>query len=145
MAKRKMEEALSLPDRFYIENHGNLSVEQIAQDLGKPIELVNAYCQEWIKKAPKKKRAIQLMDRHTKHKGIMSMTEAASMAGDDSTHSNATLEDINRAKEDGDFELVKILKERYNKQEKEKKDVIRNVYSKMIHYIQEPDENSEVY
>lgn len=148
-AKRSEAESLSLPDRFYIENNGNLSVEQLAHDLCKPIELVKSYCEAWNKTNPPKKkyRAKDLMDRPAKHGGVISMTEAASMVGDDAhNHSNfVTLDMINTAVTSGNVELVKKLKEKYEVQEQENRNVIKNKYKDIIHYIEPPDGKSGVF
>jgi predicted transcriptional regulator len=117
--KRNVENTLSVADRFYIENHGNDSIEKIANDLGKSIQLVKSYCEEWIKDNPpkKEKRASKLMDRPAKGGGVVSMTQAASMVGDEKGHF-VTIETINQAIANGDVEQVKRLKEQYNLQEK---------------------------
>ncbi len=144
--KRIPEISLTLPDRFYIENHGNLSVEEIARDLDKPIEVVQAYCQELVAKNPGKKifRGFELMNRpkgKNKQKlGVVSMTEAASMVGDDAHKKYVTLEAINRALMEGNNELAKELKDRYDEQQRANKLAIRSKYKDMIHYIQSPDD-----
>ena len=138
-SKRLEEETLSLSDRFYIENHGELSVEKIADDLGKPVELVTDYCKQWVQKnSSMKSRTKKAM--HRPAKGTLAMTEAASMMSDEAHKQYVSLEAINRAVVEGDYELANELKKRYEDQQRANKDIIKNKYRDMIHYIEGPDE-----
>lgn len=145
--KRDESVSLSLPDRFYIENNGNLSIEQLAHDLAKPIDVVKDYCEAWLKANPPKKkyRARDLMSRPSKTGGVISMTEAASMVGDEAYGRFVTLEDINEAEAVGNTERVKMLKKQYEEQEQQNRQVIKTKYSDMIHYIDKPHPDAEVY
>jgi hypothetical protein len=146
-SKRNPDESLSLPERFYIESHGELSIETIAEHIGKPVPLVRKYAKEWLKNNPPKepmKRGMALLNRDPK-KGVTSMTEAASMVGDEQYSKYVTPEAINRAMADGNHDLAKELKKRYEEQEKKNRDVIRQKYSDVIHYIAPPDDDGAVY
>lgn len=132
--RREPTETLSLPERFYIENHGDLSVEQLAKELNKPVKLVQEYCEAWLKANPVKKES-KVSKLMNKFKGSVSMTEAASIASDDAIH-HVTLEEINIALANGQITLANSLKERYYAQEQANKSVFRNQYANIIHYIQ---------
>jgi hypothetical protein len=131
--KRDQADNLSLPERYFIDNHGDWSVEKLAKELGKPEKLVMAYCKAQMS------RTKRLM--HKPAEGVVGMTEGASMAGDEARLGKAkvTLEDINQAKENNDFELAQRLLVKYNEQEEKKKEKVKSKYSDMIHYIIPPD------
>lgn len=143
---RDPETTLDLPDRFYIENNGQLSVEEIASHLNKSVELIQDYVNDYLAKHPVKPKAPRtktLIDRPAK--GVTSMTEAASMSGDDGYMKTVTMESINRAMADGNLELAKELKVRLDEQNKKNKEVIKSKYRPILHYIQSPDDDAEVY
>lgn len=141
--KKTDSNSLTTADKFYIDNHGNLTVEQLAEDLGKPFALVKNYCKEYAQKA-QRTRAKKAMSRPAKHGGVISMTEAASMIGDESRNTYVTIEAINKAISEGKTELVKTLKEKYETQQEENKNVIRNKYTNVIHYIESPDDDADL-
>jgi hypothetical protein len=138
--KRVDAETLSFADRYYIENNGNLSIEELATSLCKPIKIVAAYCEEYLKRNPSKKkyRAKEMMDRPTV-KGVVSMTGAASMAIDDADKP-ISLQDITNAVLAGDMEHAKTLKEKFDKQAEEAVNAISPKIKNAIHFIQSPED-----
>lgn len=137
---------LTVAEKFYIENNGTLSVEELAQNLGKSVDVVQSYCTQWNKEHPPKKeyRAKKLMSRPAKRGGVLVMTEEASMVGDDALTRYVSLEAINKAISEGNLELAKELKGRYDQQERGNKEIIRNKYTTMIHYIEKPDDDDNL-
>jgi hypothetical protein len=136
---------LSIQDRFYIENNGNMSVEELAAILKQPVEVIQEYCDAWLKAHPQDlpRPAKNLMERPSK--GVVSMTGPASQVADETYNKYVTVEAINQAMARGDHETAKKLKKRLDDQDKERKDIIRNKYVDKIHYIIPPDDDDEVF
>ena len=126
---------LTVQDRFYIENNGHMSVEELADMLKQPIDTIQSYCDEWLRKNPQnaERPANKLMDRP--RKGVVAMTGGASSAADDNYNKYVTIEALNKAIMDGNVERVKYLKEELAKQDKTRKDIIKQKYVDKIHYI----------
>jgi hypothetical protein len=143
---------LTMPDRFYIENHGHDSPQTLALALSRPedtdevrkrrmaaiIDYFHYLAHLPSNKAPKK--ALSLMERQKK--GTVSMTASASMVGDDSKYSKYnTPEALERARADGNLEEVEAIQKSLKAQEEEVRKIIKNKYSTMIHHIVPPDED----
>ena len=152
MAKKKEPEhrhgELSVVDQFYIQEHGFTPVDDLVTILGRPKEQIQAYvdqlAKEFRKKGRQKPKASELMDRPAK--GVISMTAGASQAGDDSKYNNlVTKSAIEQAQMDGDFEAVKKLKDRYDQQQRDNKNVIKKQYKDVIFHIIPIDEEDDIY
>ncbi len=128
---------LSLPDRFYIENNPHLSIEELANNLIKPVELVKAYCEEWLANNPpsRSNNADDLVTKLTRDGVVLglSMTEAASMLGDEAR--GISLETINEAMARGEYQLAEELKVKYHEQESRYREMQIGQYSTAVHYI----------
>lgn len=136
--KRAEEITLNQVEQFYIKNNPDMSVEELSSKLNKPLDVIVEYCAAALK-SEKRKKARQLMDRPAK--GAIAMNRAASMDGDEVYSSYTTLEAIKKATEDGDLESVKKLKTKYDKEQREEKQVRKNLYEGIIHYIEPPQED----
>lgn len=137
---------LTVVDQFYIQEHGFTPVDDLVSILGKPKEQIQAYVDLLAKQLSKKKKpkANELMDRPAK--GVVSMTSAASQAGDDSKYNGlVTRTAIEQAQMNGDSEAVKMLKKRYDEQERNNRNIIKDQYKDMIHHIIPIEEDDDIY
>jgi hypothetical protein len=141
--KRVENLSLTLQDRFYIENNEDMSIEDVARNLGKPMDIVLEYMQTLVKKE-KRKRGKATFNSDSK-KGYTAMTEASSSVVDDAHKKYITTEAINKAMVEGNHELARELKQRYDEQQRTTKETIRKKYDKFVHYIEPIDDEEEIY
>lgn len=140
---RDWAKSLTTAEQFYITENGDLSLEEIARNLNKPIDLVQAFATDWIVKHPPHKenpRALNLM--RGAHRTFGS-TEASSMHADEVRQSgNSKLLAIANAMKSGQKELAERLREEYDKEnELKRKEKIRNKYNQKVHFIRPPDDS----
>jgi hypothetical protein len=141
-AKRDASATLTVADQFFIKNNGQLSVEELAQQLDKPLDIVVDFCKDFMKRE-KNSKALKLMDKPAK--GVVAMTQAASMVGDEARSQYVTEESINQAIVRGDHKTAKALKRRYLEQQKAERVQIKSKYRDVIHHIIVPGEDEDVF
>ena len=138
MAKKE----LSISDKFYIEKNPDMSLDNLSKNLNVSVNVIEDFCKTILKKNDRAKR---LMSRPGKEKsGVVSMTQAASMEGD-SSNRGLVLEAINRAIAEGDDQKAIRLKKAYDEHITKNKDILKEKYKDIIHYIEKPDDDAEVY
>jgi hypothetical protein len=115
---------------------------QIAVDLGITVESVQQYIST-IKRDSRTSRASKLMQRPAK--GVVAMTEAASMVADDIRGGNLiTQAEINRASASGNFELAAELVKRREEQTINKGTMQQARYGHCWHFIRDTNENGSM-
>lgn len=109
--KSKASDSFNAVEKFYIENnHTKKSVTELAADLNKSVKLIKQYLDEMRPGT----RVQKLLQRPTK--GVLAMTEGASMAADDRTRNIVTTSDIQKAIAEGNLEKAAKLQGELNKQ-----------------------------
>src|SRR5574343_477765 len=143
--KKEIENTLGEVDKFYIENNTDMSIEELAQKLSKPIAVIESYCKTALERLNSQGRVNKLLSKPAKHGGVVSMTQAASMEGDDAQKRYISLDAINRAIQDGDIQRASELKMKYEQQQKQDKLAAKERYSGKIHYIIKPNDDEGPY
>jgi hypothetical protein len=134
---------LTKAQQYYIKGNmeGSTPV-QIASDLGLTVEIVKAYIAT-VERDSRTSRTSKLMQRPSK--GVVAMTEAASMAADDIRNKNLiTQAEINRASASGNFELAAELVKRREEQTVTQKTMQKARYGHCWHFIRDPNENDSM-
>lgn len=130
---------LTKEQQFYIKgNMEVVTVERIAADLRLSVDRVEEYIAT-LSKERKKSRMSSLMQRPAK--GVVAMTEAASMAADDFRKSGlVTQAEINAAAAAGNYKLAAELAEKKENQQSHAITQQQARYSSCWHYIRPPGE-----
>jgi phospholipase/lecithinase/hemolysin len=128
---------LTKEQEYYIK--GNLEVlseGQIATDLRLPVERVREYAAT-IEKDTRASRVNSLMKRPAR--GVVAMTEEASMAADDfKKGGRITQDEINRASAAGNYELAARLAEQRERQQVDSVSQQQARYGHCVHFIRPP-------
>jgi hypothetical protein len=130
--------SLTTAEMFYVEKMGEtMKVEDIAKALGKPVELIQAFADDWNEKHPPVKDVPRTRKMMQRVHGTVGMTEAASMAGDDAKgRANTKLVAIEEAMRAGRTEEAARLREEYDREnELKRQEKVRNKYNQIVHKI----------
>jgi hypothetical protein len=131
---------LTKAEEFYIKgNREVVPADQIANDLGVPVSVVNDYIAS-LKPNRKQSRVSRLIQRPAP--GVVAMTEAASMYMDDYVNKGVriTQAEVNRASEAGDYKLAAELAEQMQADKIRREEAEKARYSDRWHYIVPPSE-----
>lgn len=140
--KKSPPATLSPVERFFIEgNFENWSPEQLAGELGKPVELINETIAEIVK--GRRTDLYEAFDRPSH--GVVALTEAASSRADDLKGSAGiiTQAHIQRAVDAGDYDLAARLKSQMDSQQKNAHLEQCAKLSNSCHFIVPPEEYHE--
>ena len=145
--RRDPMQTLTPGDIFYIEQHGEMSIEEIARNLEKPVELIQSFTTEWFAKHPPAKAMPRTRKLLARSKGTVGMTEAASMAGDDSKFNpKGKLAEIHQALSEGrEADAARLRAEYDDNLEVRRTEKMKHKYADKIHFIQPPDDPTKVY
>lgn len=140
----KLTDVLTKPQQFYIQgNYQNMAAEDIAVDLGLPVEMVKAYI-EMLSHDTRATRFSSLLDPVARQKGVIAMTEAASMAADDFRRGGRVTRDmINLASARGDHRLAAELAEKMEKQIQDYA-AVESAKNPAYHYIIPPEVKNQL-
>ncbi len=133
----KLDEVLTKAQQYYIRgNMEGLRSERIAEDLSLDVEIVREFIRS-VRHDDRVARANRLMQRPAK--GVVAMTEAASMASDDiRSRSLITQAEINRAAAVGNHELAAELVRKREEQQVDVATIQEARYGHCWHFIRKP-------
>lgn len=123
-----MAKKLTSVEEFYIDNHQSDTDEEIALELGKPIELVR----EHLHKVKSESRVNRLLIRE---KGCTVMTAGASEALDNSRGTHVSENAIKKALADGNYEEAARLQNLLKEQRRQSVDEQNSTGKEYIHYM----------
>jgi predicted transcriptional regulator len=124
---------LTKAEEFYIQNNLDKTDKELAEDLGKPADLVRQH----IHITQTLGRVGKLLVRDKK-KGYCVMTQGASEASDESRRTYVSEAAIQQAAARGDYEEAHRLQQQLKQQRQQQDDDIRTRNSDHIHYIDGP-------